>query len=79
MINWPFPFEGHLNNLQKKYNTSTEMIALAWVMAIPGKPCAVLGSTNSGRVEEAAKVLSVPLSREEWFFLLQVARGREIS
>lgn len=68
-----------LEILAKKYNTTIEVIALAWAMAVPVQPTVVLGSTNSDRVLDSLKVFDVKLTREEWFSLLQVARGKEIA
>jgi len=68
-----------LQPLAEKYKTTIDNIALAWVLAVPARPAVVLGSTNSDRVIGALKAMDIQLTREEWFFLLQVARGREVA
>jgi len=68
-----------LEFLAKKYNTSVDIIALSWVLALPTKPTVVLGTTNPERVVASVNAINVNITREEWFYLLQVARGREIA
>jgi len=68
-----------LEPIAKKYNTTIDIIALAWVLALPSRPSVVLGTTKADRAVASLKALDVELTREEWFFLLQVARGREIA
>jgi predicted oxidoreductase len=55
-----------------------EAIALAWLLRHPAGIMPVLGTTNPGRFAACAAAASVSLSREEWYGLLEAARGRPV-
>jgi predicted oxidoreductase len=48
-------------------------IAVAWIVRHPANIQVVLGTTNPGRVAEAAAGADVRLSREEWYRLFLAA------
>lgn len=50
-------------------------VAVAWLKFLPCKPLIVTGSTKSERIKQAVKGLSVPLTRTQWFAILQASRG----
>lgn len=52
--------------------------ALAWVVANPAAPVAVIGTTKAERVRAAAAADGVTLSREQWYLLTEAARGARI-
>lgn len=52
-----------------------EAVALAWVLRHPAPVLPVVGSTNPQRIAASAEALEVDLSRDEWYLLLEVARG----
>lgn len=54
---------------------SRTVIALSWLLKHPSKIVPIVGSTNPGRIRDAAKAVDVELTREEWYRLLLAARG----
>lgn len=56
-----------------------EAVALAWVSQHPADISLIVGTTKVERVAAAAKFGEVKLTREQWFFLLQAARGHEVA
>ncbi len=56
-----------LERLAKKYDTTTNGIATAWILRHPANMQVVVGTTNSKRVEGIAKGADVVLTREEWY------------
>lgn len=50
-------------------------VAVAWLKALPSKPLIVTGSTKPERIRQAVTGLSVPLTRTQWFAILQASRG----
>lgn len=67
-----------LGELSVRYQTGTDQIALAWLLAHPANLLPVLGSGNFSRIESAVKSLSVKLSREDWFYLLKASTGNDV-
>ncbi len=55
-----------------------EAIALAWLLRHPAKIVPVLGTSKPSRLAACAKALDLQLSREDWYRLLECARGREV-
>ncbi len=55
-----------------------EAVALAWLLRHPAGIMPVLGTTDPGRFAACAAATSVSLSREEWYGLLESARGRPV-
>ncbi|HKJ95439.1 MAG TPA: aldo/keto reductase, partial [Gammaproteobacteria bacterium] len=57
---------------------STAQVALAWVLAHPTHPAVLVGSSRPERWQEAIDALALPLNRQQWFRLLEAARGVEV-
>jgi predicted oxidoreductase len=53
-------------------------VAYAWVMAHPSRPVALIGSQNPARIREPATAYEVQLRREEWYQILEAARGEPL-
>ena len=62
-----------LDELAAKYDVTPSGIAVAWITRHPAKMQVVLGSTNPGRVREAAAGADLPLTRPEWYALFTAA------
>lgn len=62
-----------LDRLAKKYEVTPTAIATAWITRHPAGIQVVLGSTNPGRVHEAAAGSDIPLTRKEWYSLVHAA------
>jgi predicted oxidoreductase len=49
-------------------------VALAWVMAHPSRPIAIIGTQNPQRMTDAARALEVRLTRTDWYAVLTASR-----
>lgn len=61
--------------LAEEKGVSREAIVLAWLLRHPAPILPVVGTTNPTRIAAAAEAPRVDLSREEWYLLLEEARG----
>ena len=64
-----------LDELAARENTDRAAIALAFVLAHPAQPVALLGSQNPTRIKTAATALSVTLTRQDCYALIEAAEG----
>lgn len=64
---------------QKHGDLSEDVVLLAWLLQHPSKPLPVIGTTKVARLSAAAQALNLSLSREEWFAVLEAARGHEVA
>lgn len=55
-----------LERLAEKYQVTPSAIAIAWVLRYPAQMQAVIGTTKSERVAQAAKAADIVLTRKEW-------------
>ncbi len=67
-----------LDALAKAYGASRTVIALAWLLKHPSGIVPIVGSTNPARIREATKAAEVELFREDWYRLLEAARGERL-
>ena len=56
-----------LERLAEKYQVTPSAIAIAWVLRYPAQMQAVIGTTKSERVAQAAKAADIVLTRKEWY------------
>jgi len=68
-----------LSDISQKYKTEPEVIALAWVLAHPSEPSAVIGTTKIDRVKRLVHAQDFSLTREDWFKILEAAEGHEVA
>eukprot|EP01126_Amoeba_proteus_P034307 TRINITY_DN3411_c0_g1_i3.p1 TRINITY_DN3411_c0_g1~~TRINITY_DN3411_c0_g1_i3.p1 ORF type:complete len:280 (+),score=61.19 TRINITY_DN3411_c0_g1_i3:173-1012(+) len=77
-----FQTESHLlaklKEIAFNHSTTPDIIALAWILCLPSRPSVIVGTTRPERLATYPKALEIVLTREEWFQLLEVARGHEI-
>lgn len=66
---------GNKINLPK---ASEAQICLAWLLNHPANIFPVIGTSKPQRIVEAANALTIKLDRQQWFALLQEARGYEV-
>jgi predicted oxidoreductase len=50
-------------------------VAYAWIMAHPSRAVPLIGSQDPDRIREAAGAYRVQITREEWYQVLEAARG----
>jgi predicted oxidoreductase len=64
-----------LDEIATARGTTRIAIALAWLLKHPTKMIPIIGTTNPERIRAAAKAAEIELTREEWYRLLEAARG----
>lgn len=64
--------------LAQKYQVSSSAIMINWLLQLPLPVYPVFGSTNIDRIKEMQKAYTFDISREEWFYLWEKARGKEV-
>lgn len=67
-----------LDEIAKVRGTSRAVVALAWLLRHPSRIVPIIGSTNPDRIRDAIRATEVELTREEWYRLLQAARGEPV-
>ncbi|HEX9474125.1 MAG TPA: aldo/keto reductase, partial [Steroidobacteraceae bacterium] len=67
-----------LDRVAARASVPRSAVAYAWVMAHPSRPVPLIGSQNPARIREAAAAYEVQLEREEWYQVLQAARGEPL-
>ncbi len=65
--------------LGEKYNVDIDQILLAWLLKHPAQLLPVLGTAKIDRVKKAVEAMNIDLTQEEWFELLEAARGHEVA
>ena len=55
-----------------------EALVLAWILALPSAPTAVIGTNRMDRIRAAARATSIRLERTDWYRLWEAAQGRRI-
>jgi len=64
--------------LAKAKNTTPEAVALAWILRHPAGMQPIIGTTKADRVRASAPADELELTREEWYLLLETARGQRV-
>jgi predicted oxidoreductase len=67
-----------LTNLVIKYEVSSDVILLAWILQHPSNTIPVVGTTNITRIPQLNKALSLQLEREDWFSIWTESQGNEV-
>src|SRR5262249_17392158 len=71
-------FLSDLEAIAKSRGVSRTVIALAWLLKHPSKIIPIVGSINPDRIREATRAPEIDLTREEWYRLLNAARGEPL-
>lgn len=64
---------------QRYGDPGEDVILLAWLLRHPAGPVPVLGTTKTERMERALQALAIRMEDEDWFRILEAARGREVA
>lgn len=64
--------------LESEQGASSDLVALAWLLAHPAQILPVIGTNNINRIKSVSKALEVELDRETWFELMTAAAGHEV-
>ena len=67
-----------LDRIAARAGVPRSAVAYAWVMAHPSRPVPLIGSQNPARIREAAAAYAVHITREEWYQVLEAARGEPL-
>jgi predicted oxidoreductase len=74
----PEIFLSDLETVAAARGTNRTVVALSWLLKHPSKIIPIVGSVNPGRIREATRAVEIELSREEWYRLLNAARGEPL-
>lgn len=66
-----------LQSLTTTYNATTDQLMLAWILKHPSKIHPVIGSTNLERIAASVDAVSIDLTTEDWFRVLEASQGHE--
>ena len=64
-----------LTDLAATYECEPAALALAWLLAHPARPAPILGTNRPDRLGAMARSEAIKLDRQDWFALLEAARG----
>ena len=64
---------------ERAQNIGVDQLLLAWLMRHPAGIMPVVGTARIERLKAAADAVNIMLSQEEWFELLEAARGEEVA
>ncbi|MEO0787109.1 MAG: aldo/keto reductase [Bacteroidota bacterium] len=64
---------------EKHGGVGEDVVLLSWLLRHPVKALPILGSTKTDRLLRARLALELELSREDWFEILEAARGKEVA
>lgn len=67
-----------LSTLETKYNVSSDVLLLAWIMQHPSGVLPVIGTTSVDRIKNATKAISLKLELEDWFAIWTESCGNKI-
>jgi|JI8StandDraft_1071087.scaffolds.fasta_scaffold12272_2 predicted oxidoreductase len=70
---------GALNELGKKYSCSADQVLYSWFLLHPAKLIPVLGSNDIKHIQSAVGALEIQITKEDWFRILEVGRGKEVA
>ena len=68
-----------LQALAQAAGTDTSAVALAWLMYHPTGILPVMGSNQLSRIARFAEARQVPMDRQTWFELFELANGHEVA
>ncbi len=63
-----------LDELAARESAPRTAVALAWLLAHPSRPIAIVGTQTTERLAEAVQALRVRLTREDWYRVLAASR-----
>lgn len=72
------PVKAVLNRIAKARGATPVAVALAWLLKHPSGIIPIIGSTRPENILDAARATDLSLSRDEWYQLLQAARGERL-
>ena len=74
---WVYPeLDAVIDRIATEYGVSAMAVATAWIIRHPARMQVVLGTTNGGRVTEAAAGSDIVLTRAQWYELFRASGHR---
>ncbi|HYE32945.1 MAG TPA: aldo/keto reductase [Methylomirabilota bacterium] len=67
-----------LDHIARHHNVNRAAVALAWLLMHPSGIVPIVGTTNPEHICETTKAVSLQLSREEWYRLMEAAVGHRL-
>lgn len=67
-----------LDDIARDYGVTRTVVALAWLLKHPAKIIPIVGSAKPERIREASQAYKLQLSRDEWYRLMEAARGERL-
>lgn len=67
-----------LDLIARDRQTTRPVIAMAWVLKHPSRIVPIVGSTDTGRIQELTRAVDLELNRDEWYRLLEAALGQRL-
>ena len=67
-----------LERLAQESNTDPGAVAVAWLLHHPAQIIPVLGSNDHNRIKRFSQALQVPMDRQTWYELYELAQGVEV-
>jgi predicted oxidoreductase len=68
-----------LDELAGREGATRSAVALAFVLAHPARPVAIIGTQRTDRIDEALTALAVNLDRVDCYRIIEASEGRELS
>nr|WP_281349552.1 aldo/keto reductase [Fulvivirga aurantia] len=68
-----------VTNMADKYEIDAGGLLLSWLLEHPAGIVPVFGSMNPERIKQAPKALALEWDRQDWFILLEAARGKRVA
>jgi predicted oxidoreductase len=67
-----------LKSLATKHNVSREAIAIAFVLSHPAQPIALIGTQQPQRLNDCVTALTVNLTRQDVYDIVQASDGEPL-
>lgn len=67
-----------LDDIARDYGVTRTIVALAWLLKHPARIIPIIGSAKPERIREASQAYKLQLSRDEWYRLMEAARGERL-
>ncbi|WP_310554639.1 aldo/keto reductase [Flavobacterium sp.] len=67
-----------LQNFEIKYNVSSDVLLLAWIMQHPSGVLPVIGTTSIERLKNATRAIGLILDLEDWFAIWTESIGNKV-
>ena len=67
-----------LDDIARAHSVSRPVVALAWLLKHPAGIVPIIGSITAEKIQDCARAADLDVSREEWYRLMDAARGERL-